>query len=49
MVEKNMKKEAAKKYRVVFTGRLCTVTHKSIKHPQRWEIKKATRNMAAMY
>jgi len=40
MLEKNIKKTEAKKYRVVFDGRLCTVTHKSKKHPERMDVKK---------
>ena len=47
MVEKNMSKERAKRNRVTFEGRLCTVVYKSKKHPSRWDTKKDTRNLVA--
>ena len=43
MIEKNLKKENAKKYRVVFEGRLCTIEHKSKKHPERSDVKSQIR------
>ena len=49
MVEKNMRKKNAKKYRVIFEGRLCTVSHKSKKHPERCEIKSDMKNLAGCY
>ena len=49
MVEKNLKKENAKKYRVVFEGRLCTVEYRSKKHPERQENKEKTRRLLEQY
>lgn len=46
MLEKNLRKENAKKYRVQFEGRLCTVEYKSKKHPERGDVKKQTRFLA---
>ena len=43
MIQKNVKKENAKKYRVFFEGRLCTVEHKSRKHPERADVKREFR------
>ena len=42
MIEKNIRKNQYKRYRIQFEGRLCTVEHKSKRHPGRNELKKQT-------
>ena len=49
MIAKNLKKLNAKKYRVCFDGRLCTVEHKSVKHPERADLKRQSRRMLKDY
>ena len=49
MLEKNLKKEKAKRNRVMFEGRFCTITHKSKKHPERQDMKKAFRILVDQY
>lgn len=45
MLEKNIKKQQAKKYRVWFDGKMGILDHESVRHPNRQTVKKDTRKI----
>lgn len=49
MVEKNLRKEKAKRNRVMFEGRLCTLTYRSKKYPDRQETRRNTKILSEQF